>query len=738
MATITSATSGLYGTGATWVGGIAPVEGDKVIIARTSTALETFSTDTAGYAIGATAITLTGAVAAGSYVIGESVQFGSDPNYYTITNWNSATKVLTVSPLIVAIPASATLVKAKGHVVTVDGTYIAGDDTTSAFTVNGTLLASRTVNSSLTIKGDLVTAATIAATIDYGNKTLGDTIPSSVTATLILNYSAALVFFKYGMFIADTSNAYFCGATRTRNTTLTAAISAGATTANVASATGWAIGDTVVFATSNGTSTGQESRVLTSVNTVTGDIGWTSGTTYAHSISCPVGNFSSNVTVKAYNNTYTAYVCFRHTSSASNSRRELSNVSFQYCSSNTGLTNTQCFISCNSTTNITSPFRTFENCAFFESGNGTQLAVFTWNSGGFTITGNAFYNTTSNTSLFIANGTYCNFSDNVYYYSLNATLVNSGFSQGSQGCTLTNETYCSVAGNTLFNIAPACGLSMVNCKFHSVTAGNSLIILQSGDATFTGCDFGSSRLWGTPVVPYLFNTSAGAQVFNGLFTDCYFGTPSTATWNSLTIANPNYVVKLANKNADPLVQEIYKAAGVIVRDNTSKVSGVQSLKMSPVSATVPLTFTLKIPAPNGKKVGVSGYFWRDTANTTTATLSGMGITPSVYTASGSLSANEQFFVSGTQTTGNDGFFTLTISTTGTSGNLWVDAISAPQASAIDFGEFGYWYDGLPSQVVTSNFVSSLDVWNTLASNVTVSGSMGKLVKFIQTLLLDKA
>ena len=59
---------------------------------------------------------------AGSYVIGECVQFDNDPNYYQITNWVDGTKVLTVTPLIVAIPAVATLVMTRGHKVTVAGT----------------------------------------------------------------------------------------------------------------------------------------------------------------------------------------------------------------------------------------------------------------------------------------------------------------------------------------------------------------------------------------------------------------------------------------------------------------------------------------------------------------------------------------------------------------------------------------------------------------------------------------
>ena len=217
-------------------------------------------------------------------------------------------------------------------------------------------------------------------------------------------------------------------------------------------------------------------------------------------------------------------------------------------------------------------------------------------------------------------------------------------------------------------------------------------------------------------------------------TDCSFGTPTTSFSNltNLAIANSKYKLIVANKNLDPSQQEIYTPSGIIYRDNTSKISGVTSLKLSPVSASNPLTFTLDIPAPNGNLVGVSGKLWRDTANTATVTLSGLGITPSVYTASGSLSADETFSVQGTNTSGTDGFLTLTISVTGASGNMWVDAVSAPQAAAIDFGEFGYWARGLPASVVAASFVSAGDVWNYLSANISTTGSIGVFVKKLLT------
>lgn len=665
MAVITSNSTGLYSTGATWVGGVVPVEGDSVVIAL-------------------------------------------------------------------------------GHVVTVDGTYTGGDDTTTAFTINGTLKASRTVSTSLTIKGQLLLAAAVTATLDYGRRSTSDPIPSGIAATLILNKSATMANFKYGLYVGNTANAYFCGATKTINTyVITSNLAVSATNAIVNDVTGWAIGDNIIFASSNGTYSHWETRVLTSVTPgagTTGTVGWAVGLSYTHAINCPVGNRTSNVTVKNFNTTTVAFACFYHNSTASNNRREVDYTSFEYVGSNSANVSTQAFVASN-TTAIVTPFVTFSNNFFFECNQSVTLFLYLWNSNGFDMANLGFFSTNGSfgSHTYTAAGTFVKISNSVYYYNNGVSHV-SAFSQGGQGCTLSGNTYCSSA-SAFINNGNGDGLSVINCRFHSA-GGTALIQLSAGSATFIGCNFGSSSLWGTKEFSYIVNAgSVPGQVFRGTMTDCLFGTPAISFYQNLTTTNPSYILYVANKNLDPLAQEIYTSSGLIIRDNTSKITGVTSLKMSPLSASNALTFILQVPAPTGKKVGVSGYLWRDTANVTTITLSGLGVTPSVYTASGTLSANEQFFVSGTQVTGSDGILTLTFSTIGTSGNLWVDSVSAPQAAAIDFGEFGYWAGGLPVPIVTATFTSAGDVWSYLKTNATAPGSMGssaisvdKLTKLIPALL----
>ncbi len=661
MATITSFATGFYDVGGTWVGGIVPIEGDKVIIA-------------------------------------------------------------------------------SGHVVTIRDTRIAGNDTTTAFTITGTLKADRTANSSLTVKGDIQMSALTSATIDYGRLSTADPIPAGINATLILNYSASMANYKYGLFKGDSANVYFCGETKARNTVTSSSLAVSGTSVDVADITGWAVGDWVVFAETDGTISHHERKQIATLTPGAGTTGTITFTavSYAHAIGCSVGNFSSNVTVKSYNTTNPAYVCFRVTSTGSNNRTEVNHTSFDYIGSDITLTSTKVWVSTSVSVPIT-PFLSFSDCSFYNGNNGAGLFMNLLNT--TTVFRNhAFYVDAglSGALYYTASGTYTQLEDSVFYYTV-GLFVSSAYSQGGQGATYRRCKFWSNGATTgSVSITNGAGLEFVDCEWHTNQSTSPFVWLGSGDATFTGCKFGSSDLPGTPTFYYILDAGTTyGQVGTFRLNDCLFGTPTTSFYKNLDKPNLKYVTYVANKNLDPLVQEIYTPNGITIRDNNSIITGVTSLRIAPTSATNAATFTLQIPAPTGNKVGVSGYLRRTVANTTTVTLSGLGITPSTYTASGAVDTNEQFFVSGTQTTGTDGILTLTISTTGTSGYLYVDSVSAPQAAAIDFGEFGYWSGGLPTQLMTATYVSASDVWNTLASNVTVPGSMGKMVKFIKTILLSK-
>lgn len=733
MAVYTSATSGLWSAGATWAGGVKPpsAAGHSIIISASSTGVNRL-TNTAGYAIGATNITMQAGT--GTLAAGDCVQFPGDTTYYKITTGITAAAgtIIVTPPLVVAIPASATLLEVRGHRVEYDeaaGEY--GDDTTTAIAVNGTLYTSRSTNTSLTVVGDIKTAATTVAKIDAQP-------PSGVTTEFILNKSSVMTTFKWGMLIADNSNCNLVGATRTINTVTTSDLAVAGTSVDVEDTTGWNVGDMIVFTSVDGSTNHWDNRtILTITPTVAPAATVTfAASTYAHASGCRIGNFSSNLTIRAFdttNNTTNkiAYFANRFTSTANNNRRATQYVSFKNTGSDNALVNTKCFVS-GSNGFVITPFTVLSDCSFY---NGNQLATtfkYSWIAGNFKIRNFAYFsdNGMTNAMDYFASGTYLTQDDTVYY-GCNTVHLQGGFSQGMQGCTFNRSYFGSTpSGGGAVNIQGGAGTTFNDCHFHSALSTAGYVGSLIADIKFNNCDFGTNQV-GTPNAGYIFDFgTALRQVSKNIMTDCRFITPGTATVLRQANTNPESYLIIANKGGDPSVQEIYKNSGNISRDNTSKISGVTSLKMSPLSATNALTFTMDVPAPTGELIGVSGLLNRDTLNTATVTLSGLGITPSTYTASAAINTNETFLVTGTNTTGTDGILTLTVSVTGTSGSMWVDAISAPQAAAIDFGEFGYWTRGLPATLVTASFTSAGDVWNYLASNVNVSGSMGKKVKAI--------
>ena len=667
MAAITSTTSGNWGTGGTWVGGIAPVEGDTVTIA-------------------------------------------------------------------------------SGHTVTVDGTYIVGSDPGSAglaavtVAAGGTLKASRSVNSSLQLKGDLVTASSTTATIDWGRRSTTDRIPAGVTATLIVNYSASMANYKYGIFIAEGSNAYFGGAAKTRNSVTTSSLAASGTSVDVADITGWAVNDWIIIGETTGTMSQYDRLQIATITPTTGTAGTItfSAASFAHATGAPIGNFSSNVTIKSFNTTNPGYFCCRYTSTASNLRRELDDVTFEYVGSDVSLTTTKIFVASGLSTEA-NPFLTFESCSFYQGNNSVGLFMNQLNTTKI-FRNHAFFSSVASAGAwyYTASGTYTQLEDSVFYY-LTCVGHNSGFSQGGQGATFRRCKFWANNNNFSSNIVNGSGIEYVDCQWHSSEpSGTAFVLAGSGDATYTTCSFGGSDLPGTPACGYVIDAgSVSGQVGTFRFNDCKFlASPSNSFTRRLTNANPKHRVYISNKNLDPLIQEVYTPAGNIVRDNTTKFSGVTTCaKMSPLSSTVALTYSRDIYAPTGVLVTVSGLINRDTANTATVTLSGLGITTSTYTASAAINTNETYVVSGTNATGTDGVLTLTFSVTGTSGNMYVGKHSAPISAVVNQGNDTYWNLAVPSAPVIANQLSAGDVWAYQASQVTTAGSMGKKVKstFINTL-----
>lgn len=730
---------GLASATTTWAGGVVPGLNDKVTIVGNDTVtfdLSPFVITNAGTAYtSAPSVALGGATGSGATavaVMSNADGSGTVIGIKVITPGSGyTTPTVTFSGGSPSVAATATATVYNGRFC-----YMWGDDTTTAVNINSgaTLKWSRSVTTALGLYGHLILKN--GGTFDLG--TSADPITGTGAAhSIFMNDSAALAAVKYGIECeTGANNFYIFGGTRTVNTYLTSQAASGQANLSLNDVTGWRVGDRIWLAPTTNVATQNEERTITAISGTTVTV--SSNLTNTHAANGRVGMCDHNILISSVTigaaTYYPGYVWIPYSNTTSANSKEI-----QYCTFEQGgdpnTTNKYAALALQTsglTTLSVNPLKKIAFCSF-RNGNTT-----TTNCYGLivrvmfvtaTIEDCAFYSTsTSGYPLGIRNGSNVTMTRCVIYKSVVSSYVAS-FEQGSIGSTFSS---CYFLGCSNSAVRHDTGTATFNdCYFDcSTTAFSGANFSYS---VFNRCQVGNTFGGFSSATAHM-TFSLGALV-NWKFTDCTFGTtPSTivGTTTYATTSSTSRII-LENKNVDPSVQEIYTPNGTIVRDNTSKISGVTSLKVSPTNSSSALTFTLNVPAPTGKVVGVSGYLYRDTSNTATVTLSGLGITTSTYTASGALNANEQFFVSGTQTTGTDGFLVLTISVTGSSGNMWVDAISAPQASAIDFGEFGYWTGGLPADVVSANFVAASDVWNTQMANITTSGSIGVATK--QTALI---
>lgn len=635
------------------------------------------------------------------------------------------------------------VVIALGHVVTVDGTYTAGDDTNTAFTVSGTLKASRTVNSSLTVKGLLTISPAATATLDYGRRSIADPIPAGINATLILNKSAAMVTYKYGLFVGDTANAYLCGATKNTNARLTANLAAAGTSVTVNDVTGWLAGDSVVLAASDGTVSHFEKITLLTVTPGTGTTGTITfaAVTYSHGSNCPAGNLTSNVTVKNFDLTTFAFACFRHTSIASNNRREVDYVAFARVGSNTAQVNTQIFVS-GSNAVLATPFVTFTHNSFYNC-SAVGLFMNVWNSGGFYLDSLAFFNDDgiSGTNFYTASGTFVGLKNAVFYYNI-GVMVQTSFSQGGQGVLYTDCTFCANIGQFMYNQSNGDGLLFTRCSFHT-GASFGMLSLNSGSANFVDCNFGAlvglgsaPSLWGFPANQWCNNMNINAGKWEGSMTGCTFGVFSVAlnTFNGgAAVPNPQWKLSVANKNSDVTQQEVHLQSCSMYRDNAVVNRGTSSIRFEADTVNVG-SQSVNFLTSSGVPVTVVGYLRKNSTYGATTlpsvSITGLGIAPVTFTMSNSVDTWEKFSLTATQTTGAPGNLTFTFSgqSATSTGKAYLDGV--PQSPFIvSVNHYGYTYDPTnplrnvdPVVLLSETAAAALSGISYAAGTLTVSGT----------------
>lgn len=642
-------------------------------------------------------------------------------------NWSSTTPGAPWPSGIVPT-ASDTVTIASGHTVTLDGSYEAGNDTDlTGIQVTGTLKFSRSVNSQLTCKGGIT--INNGGSLDMG--TSGDPIPTGVTATLVLNKSASNAVGKYGAkALVGSKVKMYSGIPRLRNTysTNVGGISAGATSITVAATpTNWAVGDTLVLMSTDSTAAKSEKVTIGGVSGTTITI---SATTYAHSQGFYVGNLSSNIIIKPDNSSYGTWFWVATSNTNSAGDIAINHATFQIGGAIAGGDPRRFSCLCfDNTATTRDPFSNdMDGLAFDEytSGSGGLLSIWGQCSQAYavSITNAAFYASPTVAGQAIYNASSGSFSMTGFVIYRARVGYYSSWSFGTSGAQLTN----GVIGpcTTCVSYDSGTGDTWTSCRFMYST--NVIGFSTTGNHIFDTCIFGQGP--GTATVTNMLVPSAAGAVGNFTLYDPLI--TNTTDVSNQSYLNSNAKLLIANRDQNPTTQQTYTGVALVQRDNTVYKSAAPSLKVSPSSSAYSTTISFYVFAPTSQPVVVSG-FWRGDSTfvggsgTLTISLSGLGITPSTYSRPGSEVADawNQFVLSGQQTSGTDGMLKVTITITGASGNVYFDDFVSPPASAVNSGAFGYWSNALPVPEIIANYVSASDVWGSLLTNLTTTGSVGK-------------
>lgn len=598
MATITSAQSGLASATTSWVGGVVPVENDKVIIAL-------------------------------------------------------------------------------GHIITVDGTYEWGDDSnvitaigTAAVNVSGTLKASRSVTSKLTVKGAVLLNHSTWS-LDYG--TDADPIPDGVVAELVLNRATTPAIRNGIAQLSATTAAAFQKVTfvgtniRKRGLKLLANINAGSTVINVSDALhGWKVGDEILlFTTTNNTATNEcEFRTIASING--GDarlITLNAAVTYTHLAGSPACNTTCNVILRPHNQVNTCSVNFASPNAATATLGftiHMKNVIFRdfgTTSANTG--------------------------AVFLGGSGpaggggfdhqfkSLVVVNTANAGGSCLRDIPRRYPKFEDCVFYARGP-------VFYQGSAFSCVKSWAACGS--ITSTGGTGSLIEDCWVTGIRDGVTLSMTSGSTarNCTVSGTGTNMLETGAAKITveNCDlgltYGYRKFFGG--IPHLVNATADAYFHTEYdVKDCLLNpillSLSTDDYIVSTIGSfskLNYI----NTNRDSTLQLIQTYAGHASRENGLVKRSTSSVKLTPIRRGRELVKSFKKAVGANGTVRVIGYVRMDatffnsgTFIAPTVTISGLGVTPVVFTCPSSANEWHKYDISATSLVGYDAEFDISISAT---------------------------------------------------------------------------
>jgi len=554
------------------------------------------------------------------------------------------------------VPGTAdTVTIAATHVVTVDGTYITGGDTTTRFLITGTVKASRTVNSSLTIRA-FIQINNVNGGFDYGTST--DPIPQGVTAELVINASATVVANKYQFDITNNaSKMQFCGAPKTRNAFLTAPVSAGATSIQVTSASGWVVGNQLILEQpTNLVTTQTEIVTITSISGTTIGV---SAITNARVSGLAVSNRTCNVIFRSQSLGTNVQIRQAPTTESTTTKTEFRNATV----ANIGFINMY-----NSSAPMTN-MPVVDSCVILaETYNSTFLFQGNTLSGVSSANNNLFYHTaTVGSGASFANINLCiaTINNNVLYqYVTNSNAGTLGLS-GAFSVTGDGNRFNVLSGAVQVGLGAS---NFTNTRIRVATASFGSAILANGavNATFENLDINSNSTY------YVQSAGAGSgdvTFFNPTFDSIdkfamFLQSPSSHRVNVYNIGNALNVNRRYNTPTRAIGQ-----SAVVSR-------GLSAIALSLLNSQPTGSYTFTFEGVNGVSQRIIGRLRHDTtygtSNPPLISFSGAGVSSS-FTSSSTVNLWEQFDITLTPT--STGTITATVTFAGAGGGTaYLDGI----------------------------------------------------------------
>lgn len=590
-------------------------------------------------------------------------------------------------------------VVAAGHTVTYDeaaGTY--GDDTSSTtaanngIVVNGTLKFSRSVSTQLTCRGTLFVAT--GGTLDAGST--ADPIPSGVTCTIVLNDSSAMAVGKHVMTSQGQTGVTWRinGKPRTRNTALTSAISAGATSITVDASVGWEVGDQIVIASEDANPSNSQVVTISGGSSPT----WTvPAITIARSAGCKVGNLSSNVTVKPSSTTYPTGINFG-CSATGTLTIDVHDVRFESIGSSGGwVTSGQPSYYGVGITAGASPAGavSMSSCALYHGvavSINAQFATDSLSANLHEVSDFATWNNGNYVAVYAAQNSRIKASDLCIYRSSSALV--SSFGAGGIGWVLNNPSAWSSG-------------SMVSLTGGALTINGG--ILRSPSQMCNGLT-GTLDVYDANINASSVALAAGASAIAkvGLY-GCTFG-GSTLTGNMTTSNVPSQIQRSSLVRVDGIESDNrdYSYWRLCSTDTSTRKRSTYAVKIQPKVANTAIVYTFTLPAVSGVAQVIKGSLRFDatygTATSPSIALSGQGVSAS-FTAPATADAWHDFTLSFTPTSTGDITATVTVQSASTSGFAWLDGIyHYPMTQSVR--HYGYQWLPQAAQIVDTRLTLS--------------------------------